>query len=135
MRLRASRLPSLTAAGGTVRGAVVAFSAPTGIKGGILGDWANGLLGNTFLRHFRVTLDYARQQITLLQQILDFIDNVRHDSFGTPQQKAADKPFGDHRATENDYERQADIEPAPASGFVLQLRPTPGDDARCVNED
>ncbi len=32
----------------------------------------------------------ARQQITLLQQILDFIDNVRRDSFGTPQQKADD---------------------------------------------
>jgi len=32
----------------------------------------------------------ARQQITLLQQILDFIDNVRRDSYGTAQQKAAD---------------------------------------------
>ncbi|HVU10457.1 MAG TPA: HDIG domain-containing protein [Phototrophicaceae bacterium] len=32
----------------------------------------------------------ARQQITLLQQILDFIDNVRHDSYATPQQKASD---------------------------------------------
>ncbi len=32
----------------------------------------------------------ARQQITLLQQILDFIDNVRHDSFATPQQKISD---------------------------------------------
>lgn len=32
----------------------------------------------------------ARQQITLLQQILDFIDNVRRDPFGTPQQKISD---------------------------------------------
>ncbi len=32
----------------------------------------------------------ARQQITLLQQILDFIDNVRRDPYGTPQQKIAD---------------------------------------------
>jgi putative nucleotidyltransferase with HDIG domain len=32
----------------------------------------------------------ARQQSTLLQQILDFIDNIRRDPFGTPQQKASD---------------------------------------------
>src|SRR5450432_715092 len=32
----------------------------------------------------------ARQQSTLLQQILDFIDNVRRDPFGTAQQKASD---------------------------------------------
>ncbi|MEP7290874.1 MAG: hypothetical protein ABI835_03775, partial [Chloroflexota bacterium] len=32
----------------------------------------------------------ARQQIVLLQQILDFIDNVRRDPFGTSQQKLAD---------------------------------------------
>ncbi len=32
----------------------------------------------------------ARQQLQLLQQILDFIDNVRHDPFGTPAQKIQD---------------------------------------------
>lgn len=32
----------------------------------------------------------ARQQITLLQQILDFIDNVRRDPYATAAQKAAD---------------------------------------------
>lgn len=32
----------------------------------------------------------ARQQITLLQQILDFVDNVRRDPFATQQQKTAD---------------------------------------------
>ncbi len=32
----------------------------------------------------------ARQQITLLQQILDFIDNVRRDPYATATQKAAD---------------------------------------------
>ncbi len=32
----------------------------------------------------------ARQQLQLLRQIVDFIDNVRHDTFGTPTQKAAD---------------------------------------------
>ncbi len=32
----------------------------------------------------------ARHQITLLQQILDFIDNVRKDPYGTQQQKIAD---------------------------------------------
>ena len=32
----------------------------------------------------------ARQQITLLQQILDFIDNVRRDPYGTAQQKITD---------------------------------------------
>lgn len=32
----------------------------------------------------------ARQQIILLQQILDFIDNVRRDPYGTQQQKIAD---------------------------------------------
>lgn len=34
--------------------------------------------------------DVARHQITLLQQILDFIDNVRRDPYGTQQQKIAD---------------------------------------------
>ncbi len=32
----------------------------------------------------------ARQQIQLLRQILEFIDNVRHDPFGTPEQKTRD---------------------------------------------
>ncbi len=32
----------------------------------------------------------ARHQITLLQQILDFIDNVRRDPYGAPQQKLDD---------------------------------------------
>jgi putative nucleotidyltransferase with HDIG domain len=32
----------------------------------------------------------ARQQTTLLQQILDFIDNVRRDPYGTSQQKISD---------------------------------------------
>jgi len=32
----------------------------------------------------------ARTQIQLLRQILDFIDNVRHDPFGTPEQKTLD---------------------------------------------
>ncbi len=35
----------------------------------------------------------ARQQITLLQEILDFIDNVRRDPFGTPAQKVSDIKF------------------------------------------
>lgn len=32
----------------------------------------------------------ARQQATLLQQILDFIDNIRRDPYGTPEEKFAD---------------------------------------------
>lgn len=32
----------------------------------------------------------ARQQATLLQQILDFIENIRRDPFGTPEQKTSD---------------------------------------------
>ncbi len=32
----------------------------------------------------------TRQQVTLLQQILDFIDNIRRDPFGTPEQKMLD---------------------------------------------
>jgi hypothetical protein len=34
--------------------------------------------------------DVARQQLLLIRQILDFIDNVRHDSFGTTRQKNDD---------------------------------------------
>ncbi|MBE2270026.1 MAG: HDIG domain-containing protein [Anaerolinea sp.] len=32
----------------------------------------------------------ARQQLQLLRQIVEYVDNVRHDAFGTPTQKAAD---------------------------------------------
>jgi predicted aspartyl protease len=62
VRMRAVRLPALTAAGQTVRGLVVDFTRPTGPSGSQLGDSATGLLGNTFLRRFRVTLDYRRQR-------------------------------------------------------------------------
>jgi PDZ domain-containing protein/aspartyl protease len=64
VRLRATRLATLTAAGQTVPNLVVAYGeAPEkGSSGSLLTDFANGLLGNNFLRRFRITLDYGRQQ-------------------------------------------------------------------------
>jgi predicted aspartyl protease len=69
IRLKAGRLPSLTIGEQTARGVLVSF-APVSAKstGALLNDFANGLLGNTFLRRYRVTLDYAKKQVVLVPQ-------------------------------------------------------------------
>ncbi|HZO87310.1 MAG TPA: aspartyl protease family protein [Chthonomonadaceae bacterium] len=63
--LRTTRLPALSAAGQMARGVIVSFAPPSGSTGALLSDSALGILGNSFLRRFRVTLDYGKQKAVL----------------------------------------------------------------------
>lgn len=63
VQLKTTRLPQLTVGGVTLPDAPISYAPPGGPSAALLSDFANGILGNSLLRRFKVTLDYGKQKV------------------------------------------------------------------------